>query len=67
MKTKNELGDWEKVVAKLVDGIGLGEATRNDAMLVRKRVDAKGRPRMVSEGQIQAIRIADKYKEVIRG
>jgi len=61
MKTKNELGDWEKVVAKLVDGVGLTEATRQDATLVRERVNEKRRPRMVSEGQIKAIRIGDRY------
>jgi hypothetical protein len=61
MKTKNELGDWEKVVAKLVDGVGFTEATRQDATLVCTGVNEKRCPRVVSKGQIKAIRIGDRY------
>jgi hypothetical protein len=63
MKTKNELGDWQKVVRKL-DKVSLEEATRGDAPVVSRRSprndhgqtgkDKRQRIRFVSNGQIFA-------------
>jgi len=63
MKTKNELGDWQKVIRKL-DKVSLEEATRGDVPVVSRRStrndngqkgkDRRSRVRFVSNGQIFA-------------
>jgi len=63
MKTKNELGDWQKIIRKL-DKVSLEEATRGNATVVsgesirnnneQANKDRRSRVRFVSNGQIFA-------------